>query len=174
QYAFKKAGGMKYYAGKPELKRNEAYINYGNENTRFTASLFRHAGRPDLSDYWNRRVQKELFSGTGLSCFCEDDDNGLSAGTSLLLALGLFDIKGGAYENPVYEIGSPIFDEIHIKLDDEYFSGKTLSIIAKGNSDENAVVRKIKFNSNDIEGFVIPHDDIINGGKIELKMEKMI
>lgn len=172
-YAFLKAGDMRYYAGKPELRRNEAYINYGNENTRFTASLFRHAGRPDLSDYWSRKVQKDLFSGIGKSCFCEDDDNGLSAGTSLLLAMGLFDIKGGACENPVYEIGSPIFDEIHIKLDDKYYSGQTLTIKTRGNSDENTVAGKIKFNGREIDGSTISHGDIINGGTIELKMEKM-
>jgi predicted alpha-1,2-mannosidase len=171
--AFEKAGGMKYYAAKPELKRNEAYINYGNENTRFTASLFAHAGRADLSNYWSRKVQKELFSGIGLSCFCEDDDNGLSAGTSLLLAMGLFDIKGGAYENPEYEIGSPIFDEIHIHLDSKYYSGKTLSIIADINSDDDVIVEEMKFNGSKIDGFTISHDDIIKGGVIELSMGRV-
>ena len=88
--------------------------------------------------------------------------------------MGLFDIKGGACINPVYEIGSPVFDEIHIRLDDEYFSGKTLSIIVKGNSEETPVVGEIKLNGKQLDGFSISHDDIINGGTIELKMEKMI
>jgi len=171
QSAFEKAGSMKYYAAKPELRRNEAYINYGNENTRFHAALFSHAGRPDLSNYWSRKVHSELFSGTGLSCFCEDDDNGLSAGTSLLLSMGLFDVRGGAYEEPVYEIGSPVFDEIHIKLDDKYYSGNTLSIIAANNSEKNTKIGSINFNDRNVDGFTLKHDDIINGGVIELRME---
>lgn len=168
--AFELAGEMKYYAAKPELRRDKAYINYGNENTRFHASLFSHAGAPELTQKWSRKVKDNLFSFTGKLGFCEDDDCGLSGGTSLLLALGLFDIKGGAYANPAYEIGSPLFDEITIKLSEEYYGGGRFKMIMENNSRDNPYVEEIIFNNNKMDEYSISHDSIINGGELVLKM----
>lgn len=169
-YAFEMAENMNYYAAKPELLRDKAYINYGNENTRFHAALFTHAGVPELTQKWGRKVKDSLFSGTGILGFSEDDDCGLSGGTSLLLALGLFDIKGGAYENPSYEIGSPIFDEITIKLSNKYYSGKEFKMIIKNNSSKNYYIKKAELNGKKMDGFFIKHQDIVSGGKLVLEM----
>ncbi len=168
--AFELAGEMNYYAAKPELRRDKAYINYGNENTRFHAALFSHAGAPELTQKWSRAVKESLFSNTGKLGFCEDDDCGLSGGTSLLMALGLFDIKGGAYKNPVYEIGSPIFDEVIINLNKDYYSGGIFRMVMKNNGPNSQYVREIKFNGRKIDGFTISHDEIIKGGKLVLQM----
>ncbi|MFO7611257.1 MAG: glycoside hydrolase family 92 protein, partial [Clostridia bacterium] len=169
-YAFQMAGEMNYYAGKPELQRNKAFINYGNENTRFTASLFNHAGAYGLSRKWSRKVRKALFSSTGLCGFCEDDDCGLSAGTSILLALGLFDLKGGAYENPSYEIGSPIFDEIIISLDRNYYPGGEFRMIMKNNSPDRPYVDSAVFNGRNLADSRIFHSDLAGGGTLVLQM----
>lgn len=169
-YAFNKAGDMNYYAAKPELKRNKAYINYGNENTRFTAALFNHAGMPWLTQKWSRIVKQSLFSSTELKGFCEDDDCGLSAGTSILLALGLFDIKGGAYENPEYEIASPLFDEIKIKLNKKYYSGKEFTMIMNNNSPKSPYIKSGTFNGMKLTGFTISHSEVVKGGKLVLNM----
>ncbi|MCK5757964.1 MAG: GH92 family glycosyl hydrolase [Clostridiales bacterium] len=168
--AFEKAGEMNYYAAKPELRRDKAYINYGNENTRFHASLFSHAGAPELTQKWSRTVKSSLFSNTGKLGFCEDDDCGLSAGTSLLLALGLFDIKGGAYEDPVYELGSPIFDEVIIKLNNQYYSGKEFKITTNNNSSKNIYVKHTTLNNKSLSDFTIRHEDVINGGNVVIDM----
>jgi len=172
--AFEKAGEMNYYASKPELRRDKAYINYGNENTRFHASLFAHANAPDLTQKWSRKVKDSLFSNTGKLGFCEDDDCGLSGGTSLLLALGLFDIKGGVYENPEYELGSPIFDEIIIKLNEDYYTGKELRIIMKNNSPQNIYIKHASLNGQAIKRFSVKHNDLIKGGEIVIEMKNQL
>ncbi|MBN2557506.1 MAG: GH92 family glycosyl hydrolase [Clostridia bacterium] len=169
-HAFQMAGEMNYYAGKPELHRDRAFINYGNENTRFTVSLFNHAGACGLSQKWSRKVRQALFSSTGLCGFCEDDDCGLSAGTSILLAIGLFDLKGGAYEKPLYEIGSPIFDEIIISLDQKYYTGDEFRIIMKNNSPDRPYVDSAMFNGKHLVDSRIYHDDLAGGGTLVLQM----
>lgn len=168
--AFEKAGDMNYYAAKPELRRDRAYINYGNENTRFHAALFSHAGAPELTQKWSREVKDNLFSNTGKLGFAEDDDCGLSGGTSLLLALGLFDIKGGAYEDPVYEVGSPLFDEVEFKLSDEYYGGKTFRMTMEHNGPGKPYVNEMKLNGKQIDGFTVRHGDIVGGGELVLDM----
>ncbi|MCD6322721.1 MAG: GH92 family glycosyl hydrolase [Clostridiales bacterium] len=168
--AFEAAKEMNYYAGKPELRRDKAYINYGNENTRFHAALFSHAGASELTQKWSRIVKDSLFSNIGKLGFCEDDDCGLSAGTSLLLALGLFDIKGGAYKNPVYELGSPVFDEIIIKLSNQYYSGKEFRIIMVNNSPANLYINSVVLNGENLNGFTLSHEEVINGGSVILGM----
>ena len=168
--AFEKAGEMNYYAAKPELRRDKAYINYGNENTRFHAALFSHAGAPHLTQGWSREIKDKLFSNTTKLGFCEDDDCGLSGGTSLLLALGLFDIKGGAYEEPVYELGSPIFDEITIMLSDKYYGGKSFRMTMKGNGPNNQYIKSAIFNGKNLDALTINHDSVIEGGELVLEM----
>jgi len=49
-------------------------------------------------------------------------------GVSALMAIGLFDIMGTQSQQPVYEITSPVFDEITILLDPKYYAGKSLSL----------------------------------------------
>lgn len=171
EYAFKMAGEMNYYAAKPELRRDKAYVNYGNENTRFHAALFSHAGEAGLTQKWSRKVKDSLFSNTGKLGFSEDDDCGLAAGTSLLLALGLFDIKGGAYENPSYELGSPIFSEVTINLSDKYYSGKEFKMIMKNNSSENLYIKSVMLKGEKVNGYLIKHSDIIQGGEMILYMD---
>ncbi|MBN2853132.1 MAG: glycoside hydrolase family 92 protein, partial [Clostridia bacterium] len=170
--AFKKSQIKKYYAKKPATRRDKAYINYGNENMRFTACLFNYSNAPHLAQKWSRKVKTSLFSGIGKNGFREDDDCGLSAGTSLLLGLGLFDFKGGAYENPEYEITSPIFDEITIKLDNQYYSGNTLTMKTYNNSKKNQYIEKILFNGNEIKNFRIKHNELIKGGLLEIFLTK--
>ena len=170
--AFEKAGEMNYYAAKPELRRDKAYINYGNENTRFHAALFSHAGAPELTQKWSRKVKDSLFSNTGKLGYCEDDDCGLSGGTSLLMALGLFDIRGGSYKNPEYELGSPIFDEVTINLSDEYYSGSRFTMIMKNNSEVNPYIKSVMFNKKPIEDLKIAHEEIVKGGELIIEMSE--
>ncbi len=166
--AFKKSIINKFYAKKPATRRNKAYINYGNENMRFTAAVFHEVGASHLSQKWTRMVKEKLFSNTGKNGFREDDDCGLSAGTSLLLGLGLFDIKGGSYENPSYMITAPIFDEITINLDNQYYSGKQLHIKTYHNSKRNRYIKKITFNNKTIKKYTIPHKQLVQGGLLEI------
>lgn len=168
--AFDQARPMRFYAPQPDLRRDAVCVNYGNEPGRFHAHLFNYCGRPDLAQKWSRIVRLELFGGTGKADFCEDDDNGLAAATSVMLALGLFDITGGATGAPGWEITAPLFERITIHLDRCGDADKTFVIEAPGASADTYYIRGASLNGQDLETFRFPHDQLASGGTLKLQL----
>lgn len=166
---FRMAETMDYYAPKPDLERDKASVNYGNEPGRYVAHLFNHAGAPWLAQKWARAVKERTFSSVEPEGFCEDDDNGKAAATSLLLALGLFDLRGGADIDPGYEITTPVFDRITIQLDSTYFCGREFVIETIKNSKDNLYIQKASLNGAPLEGPWILHQDVVNGGRLVIE-----
>ncbi|SHH61931.1 alpha-1,2-mannosidase, putative [Wenyingzhuangia marina] len=148
-------------------------INYGNQPSIQTAFIFQQLGRPDLTEYWSRKIIEKVFSGLShASGYNGDEDQGLMGSLAVLMKIGLFQMNGGTEENPEYQIGSPIFDKITIELNNDYYKGKTFEIKTKNNSPENVYVKNIQLNNTTINTHKIHHDDIVNGGVLELQMSK--
>lgn len=79
-------------------------------------------------------------------------------------------MNGGTEENPRYELGSPIFDQITVRLHPKYYPGKLLTIKTIGNSDKNRYILSADFNGKKIDELSLKHKDLVNGGVITLKM----
>lgn len=169
-HAFEEAVPMDFYARKPEPRRDAAHVNYGNEPGRYVAHLFNHSGSPWLSQKWARQVQERTFSSVDPAGFCEDDDNGLAAATSALLAIGVFDVRGGAAEEPVYEITSPIFDKITISLDKRYYPGDTFTIETLNNCHENMYIQSAVLNHRPLDRPWFHHDQLASGGVLTIQL----
>ena len=102
--------------------------------------------------------------------FCEDDDNGKAAATSLLLSIGLFDLQGGAARDAVYEITSPVFDRVVIRLDKRYYTGGEFIIEAKNNKPENTYIQQASFNGKALDDPWVHHRDVVQGGKLVIEL----
>ncbi len=101
----------------PEYRRIP--INYGNQPSMQTAQVFNQLDRPDLAQYWTRKVVETAFSGLSPATgFNGDEDQGLMGSLSVLMKIGLFQMNGGTEEDPEYQIGSPIFDKVTIHLEE--------------------------------------------------------
>lgn len=87
------------------------------------------------------------------------------------MALGLFSVQGTNSVTPRYEITSPVFDEITIKLDPKYYSGKTFKIRTHNNSKENIYIQKSKINDQEFNRYWIGHDEFKQGGVLELWLD---
>lgn len=168
--AFEQAVDTDFYAPKPELRRDTVTINYGNEPGRFTAHLFNHSGSPWLTQKWSRRVLDQTFGSVEPLGFCEDDDNGLAAATSALLAIGLFDVRGGAALKPVYELGSPVFDRITIHLNPTDQSDRTFVIETRGNAPESPYIQSASLNGEALQRPWFYHDTLSTGGRLILNL----
>ncbi len=146
-------------------------INFGNQPSIQTSFIFNLLDRPDLTQYWTRKVIEKTFSGlsTGTG-YNGDEDQGLMGSLNVLLKIGLFQMNGGTEENPSYQIGSPLFKKITLKLNPDYYTGKTFVIKAPENSKENIYITKIELNHNVLNGQQISHDDITKGGELLLEM----
>lgn len=146
-------------------------INFGNQPSIQTTHIFNQLGRPDLTQYWTRNVIKKAFSGLSPATgYSGDEDQGLMGSLNVLMKIGVFQMNGGTDENPEYQIGSPIFDKITVKLNPDYYSNNTFTIKTVNNSATNVYVNKVTLNNQPIENYKMSQSDIINGGELVLEM----
>ncbi len=147
------------------------YINYGNQPCMQMAFLFNYAGAPWLTQYWSRRVIKQVYSDVSpYKGYSGDEDQGFMGALSALMKMGLFQMRGGAARKPVYEISSPIFDQIIIELDGRYYPGKTFTIKTINNSPENLYIQSARLNQKVLNKPWFYHTELIKGGELVLKM----
>ena len=153
----------------PEYRRIP--INYGNQPSMQTAFIFNILGRPELTQYWSRKVMDKAFGGLSKATgYNGDEDQGLMGSLSVLMKMGLFQMNGGTEADPEYQIGSPIFDEITIKLNPDYYSNNSFRIKTRNNAEANVYVDKVILNNEPVPNYKILHSDIINGGELLLEM----
>ncbi len=153
----------------PEYRRIP--INYGNQPSIQTAFIFQKLGRPNLTHYWTRAIVTKVYSELSPnSGYNGDEDQGLMGSLAVLMKIGLFQMNGGTEENPSYQIGSPIFDQITIHLNPSYYPGKQFVIKTLQNDPANVYVNSGIWNNKSLNMLELSHDQIINGGELVLKM----
>ncbi|MGJ7032477.1 GH92 family glycosyl hydrolase [Niabella hirudinis] len=167
QYAFEKAAPQDFVA-----EYGGGYVSYANQPGCSNAHLFSYGGKPWLTQYWVRRVQKQNYSGTtpDNGYGGHDEDEGQMGGVSALMAIGLFDIMGNEAREPVLEITSPVFDEVAIQLNPAYYKGRLFQIICHQNSEKNGYIQKARLNQQPLNTFWFPFRQFSNGGRLELWM----
>lgn len=133
-------------------------------------STINDAEKPGLSQYWVRKVNKQAFGGItpDKGYGGHDEDQGQMGGVSALMSLGLFSLQGTNAAKPVYDITSPVFDEITIKLDPKYYSGKQFIIKTYNNSEANCYIQKAVLNGKALNTFWFLHQDFAKGGLLEI------
>ena len=73
-------------------------------------------------------------------------------------------MKGGTEIKPAYDISSPIFDEITIHLDPDYYPGKSFTISTENNSLKNKYIQSVQLNGKNLDQSWFYHTDLIKGG----------
>jgi putative alpha-1,2-mannosidase len=132
-------------------------------------SYFNFAGKPWRTQYWTRTVLDNAY-GTDHNGLAHNDDFGQLSAWYVLNAMGINPVAPG--EN-VWHIGSPIFDELVINLDEQYHlrtNGKTFKIVAKNNATENYYIQSATLNGKPLNRPWIKHEEMISGGTLELVM----
>jgi len=117
-----------------------------------------------------RKVNEQAYGGTtpDKGYGGHDEDQGQMGGVSALMSMGLFSLKGTTDINPIYEITSPVFNEVKIKLDSNYYSGKTFTIKTNNNSVENCYIQRAELNGKPLNNFWFTHEEFAKGGELEL------
>jgi len=142
------------------------YYNHPNEPVHHVPFMFNVVGLPHLTQKWTRKICANAY-GTGPYGLCGNEDVGQMSAWYILAAMGIHPICPGDNR---YEITSPVFNEIIIDLDQDYYDGKQFKIIAKDNSSENIYIQKIVLNGKELSRTYILHEEITNGGILELTM----
>jgi predicted alpha-1,2-mannosidase len=155
----------------PHGEHGGGWVDFDNEPSMGLAHLFNFAGMPWLTQKWVRQVQAAAYGDiTPDGGYCGDEDQGQLGAVSALMAMGLFDVQGGASTNPTYQITSPVFDRVTIRLNSNYFPGKEFVITTRNNSAENMYIQSAKLNGRPLDQFWFSHRDLVNGGKLEIEL----
>ena len=151
----------------------EKLYNQGNQPCLHDAWLFNYSGKPWLTQLYTRLICDEFYGTTpehGYG-YGQDEDQGQLGAWYVMAAMGLFDVQGGTNITPSYQIGSPKFRKITIKLDPRYYSGKTLVIETENNAPDHYYVQSATLNGQSLEDCWFYRREIINGGHLKLQMD---
>lgn len=165
--SFEKAAENLFIA--PHGKHAKSWVDYENQPSCQMAHLFNFSGSPWLSQKWVREVKEKTFGETTpYGGYNGDEDQGQMGALGVLMAIGLFQMDGGASINSPYEITSPIFDKVEISLNQEYYPGKTFLIVTKNNNSDNVYIQSARLNGKNWNKCFFRHSEFERGGKLEL------
>ncbi len=153
---------------------NDQYWDYpvmqGNQQSMHFAFLFNWVGQPWLTQKWSRAIMDRYYGYGIANAYLGDEDQGQMSAWFIMAALGLFQTDGGCRIDPVYEIGSPIFERIEIDLGGSYGRGGKFVIEAQGASRINQYVQSATLNGEPLKDFKFPASALLKGGSLVLEM----
>ncbi|MGA2248640.1 MAG: GH92 family glycosyl hydrolase [Verrucomicrobiota bacterium] len=144
------------------VAQNLGQYAHGNEPVHHVIYLYDYAGQPWKTQARIRQVMDLLYQSTpdGLS---GDEDTGQMSAWYVLSALGIYPVCPGT---PVYLIGSPVFDQATLHLE----NGKTFTIAAENNGPQEYYIDGAKLDGEAWDKIYITHDQILQGGKLSFQM----
>ncbi len=153
---------------------NDQYWNYpvmqGNQQSMHFAFLFNWVGKPWLTQKWSRSIIERYYGYGIANAYLGDEDQGQMSAWFIMASLGLFQTDGGCRAEPIYEIGSPLFEKVEIDLGKDYGRGEKFTIEAKNTSRLNKYVQSAKLNGKELNDFKFPSNELLKGGKLVLEM----
>ena len=151
-----------FYSTLPDHTGNVGMYSMANEPCLHIPYLYNYAGAPwrtqkrirSLLDMWFRN---DLMGVPG------DEDGGGMTAFVVFSQMGFYPVTPGM---PSYNIGSPVFRYVKVELGD----GKYFEIKAHNASPENKYIQSARLNGKEWNQPWFSHEDIANGGILELEM----
>jgi predicted alpha-1,2-mannosidase len=151
-----------FYAQLPDQTGNVGQFTMANEPSLHIPYLYNYAGKPWKTQKLIRTLLYEWFRNDLMGVPGDEDGGGMSAFVAFS-KLGFYPVTPGS---PTYNIGSPVFTESEIKLG----NGKLFRIVAKNCSEENKYIQSARLNGKEWNKPWFSHEDIKDGGVLELVM----
>jgi predicted alpha-1,2-mannosidase len=92
-----------------------------------------------------------------------NDDSGQMSAWYIFSAMGFYPVCPGT---PSYVIGSPLFAKVILHLP----NGKDFVIAASHQSPANVYIQAQRLNGQKLDGFLLPHAEIVKGGNLQFDM----
>jgi predicted alpha-1,2-mannosidase len=124
--------------------------------------LYNYAGEPWMTQRRVRELMKIWYT-SGLMGIPGDEDWGAMSSWYVFSAMGFYPVCPGS---PAYDIGSPIFDEIRISLE----NGRVFTIRALHQSAHNKYIQTATLNGQPLNKPWFSHSDMDQGGTLILEM----
>lgn len=154
------------FAMTPADMKWNAYYNHANEPVHFVPFLYNRLGAPWLTQERTRHICRNAYTNR-VEGLIGNEDVGQMSAWYVLAASGIHPYCPGETR---MEITSPVFDRVEYTLDSDYHKGKTFTVIAHDNSDENVYIDHALLNGKEYTKCHLDFADISNGGTLELFM----
>jgi predicted alpha-1,2-mannosidase len=129
---------------------------HGNEPCHHVAYLYNYAGAPHKTQKRVRSLMETMYDNQP-DGMAGNEDCGQMSAWFVISALGLYAVDP---VSTMYDIGTPLFDHVEIKLG----GGRKLVVDAQRESPAAIYVHSVVLNGKPIEGLVISHAQLAQGG----------
>ncbi len=133
-----------------------------NEPCHHVIYLYNYAQQPWKAQKWVRNIMSRFYR-PGPDGWLGDEDNGQMSAWFLFSSMGFYPTNPS---QPVYALGSPVFDRASIHLE----NGKTFTVEASRSNPSDVYVQSATLNGKPIDRAWIRHTDIVNGGTLRFKL----
>lgn len=155
-----------FFDNSPEDFLWNDYYNHPNEPVHQVPFMFAYTGNSWLTQKWTRKICANAY-GTDVMGLCGNEDVGQMSAWYILAAMGMHPVNPG---DNIYILTSPVFKEIAIQLDPDFYKGKSFTIKARNNSPENVYIQSAKLNGKELDRGWIRHEELAEGGTLEFVM----
>lgn len=150
----------------PDISGLIGQYSQGDEQCHHVAYLYNYAGAAWKTQERARQVMATQYSDKP-DGQCGNADCGEMCGWYVLSAMGFFPVNPAT---GVYVIGSPALDKATLHLDPAIYKGKTFTVTAQNNSPANIYIQSATLNGAPLTRSWITHQEIIQGGELNLVM----
>ena len=157
-------GGAEAFVARLDAYFDGGFFDPSNEPGFHTPYLYAQAGRPDLTAARVRHVLTSAYS-DGPGGLPGNDDAGATSAWYVFSAVGLYPVTPG---DPVYTLGSPLFDRATLRLDPE--GRRRFVVEAPGNGPEAPYVQSATWNGQPLDQPFLTHAEVAGGGTLVLQM----
>jgi predicted alpha-1,2-mannosidase len=151
-----------FWAVLPDSSGLVGQFAMGNEPSLHIPYLYNYLGAPWKTQKRIRMLLDTWFPDNLFGIPGDEDGGGMSAFVVFSM-MGFYPVTPGI---PVYSIGSPVFDQVSIRLP----NGKTFTVKASGNSTTNKYIQAATLNGAPFDKPWFTHADLMGGGTLELTM----
>ena len=151
-----------FYSFLPDHTGNVGMFSMANEPSMHIPYLYNYAGKPWMTQKRVRMLLDQWFRNDLMGVPGDEDGGGL-ASFVVFSQMGFYPVTPGM---PSYNIGSPVFSHVKMTLS----NGKVFEIKANNASDENKYIQSARLNGKPLDQVWFTHEDIQNGGVLELEM----
>ncbi len=147
---------------------NEAY-NHSNEPVHTVPHIFSLIGRPEKTQYWVRRIQREAYR-PGPYGYCGNEDVGQMSAWFVLTAMGLHQ---SCVSSNRFELNTPLFPRITLSLDPSQHScsvSRTLTIRTDCDPETHPYIASVEVNGQAIDHPFLTWQEITGGGEILFRL----
>jgi predicted alpha-1,2-mannosidase len=147
----------------------QTLYNHGNQPSLHISWLFNYSGKPWLTQKWTRAIGENFYGTEEIHGYGygQDEDQGQLGAWYVMSSIGLFDVKGLTDPQPSFQLGSPIFQKVEIRVNDQK---KPLVIETINNSKENVYIDQVEFNNSPYGKLEIPFHSLREGGTLKFHM----